>query len=74
MERTEHEWRVFATGLKKCVNGSKTIGAVNALETHSDGMLRELKKVSKPMYDHLIDHMGKRRVDIAKSTEKGSVK
>ena len=74
MHRTEQEWRTFAKGVKITVDGAKTIGAVNAIETHNDVLFRELKQVSKRMYDHLIDHIDKRRVEIAKVTAKGSVK
>ena len=74
MHRTEEEWRTFAKGVKQSVTFAKTIGAVNAIETHNDVLFRELKQVSKRMYDHLIDHIDKRRVEIAKATVKGSVK
>ena len=74
MHRTEQEWRTFAKGVKITVDGAKTIGAVNAIEMHNDVLFRELKKVSRRMYDHLIDHADKRRLEITKATKKGSVK
>lgn len=72
--RTEKEWRVFAKGVKQSVDFAKTIGAVNAIENHNDTLFRELKKVSVKMHNHLKEHCDKRRLEIAKSTEKGSVK
>ena len=70
MHRTEEEWRTFAKGVKQSVTFAKTIGAVNAIEAHNDVLFRELKQVSKRMYDYLIDHLDKKRIEIARTTEK----
>lgn len=71
MQRTKEEWMSFAVNLKKAVDACTSIGAVNAIELHNDSIFHELRKVSKPMHDHLIDHIDYQRVTLARKVKKG---
>ena len=74
MKRTEEEWRSFAVNLKRAIDACTSIKAVNAIELHNDSIFQELKKVSQPMYEHLIDHIDYQRVTLARRVRKESVK
>lgn len=74
MNRTEEEWRHFARSVRQAVDGASSIGAVNAVEIHNEKVFADLKKDSLKMHEYLIDYIDKRRVELAKTVQKESVK